>query len=549
MSKAEKERPTSHVKALEPGTLIVSILMAAFSAAVCMQIICKLGITPNTSIIGAVVAMALARVPLSSFRAFRSLERQNLVQTMTSAGGFGAANCVLLSVGILYLMGYRNLVVPMAIGSFAGMLVDMFFVWRVYDTPLFPASAPWPPGVATAQAIVAGDEGGKKARRLLEGIAAGAVGSYFKLPMAGVGIVFIANIFAMGALGAGLVIRGYSVKLLSMDLGKTYIPHGIMIGAGIVSLIQAANIIIKGYRKGRPVELPAVSGSTDPGSPSADGAHKTTSDEDVPTTVPAKEIPKAMWQSGLLFLVGAAVLAVVSGILTSMTASQILTWTVWATFSALVSTILVGMCAMHSGWFPGFAITVIFLTLGVFMKLPAVPLALLTGYVTSTGPCLADLGYDLKSGWLLRGKGRDPAYEVDGRRQQFISELVGAVVATAVVLLFMDMHFKLDLLPPVSRVFAATVKAGASPAIIRELVLWAIPGAILQAVGGTGRALGILFATGLLINNPIYGIGVLVAIVVRLIIGTEPMEVREAGLIAGDGIYGFVSALIKTFAG
>jgi uncharacterized oligopeptide transporter (OPT) family protein len=36
-------------------------------------------------------------------------------------------------------------------------------------------------------------------------------------------------------------------------------------------------------------------------------------------------------------------------------------------------------------------------------------------------------------------------------------------------------------------------------------------------------------------------------IVARLIIGTEPMEVREAGLIAGDGIYGFVSALIKTF--
>ena len=56
-----------------------------------------------------------------------------------------------------------------------------------------------------------------------------------------------------------------------------------------------------------------------------------------------------------------------------------------------------------------------------------------------------------------------------------------------------------------------------------------------------------LFATGLLINNPIYGIGVLAAVVLRLIIGTEPMEVREAGLIAGDGIYGFVTALIRTF--
>ena len=74
-----------------------------------------------------------------------------------------------------------------------------------------------------------------------------------------------------------------------------------------------------------------------------------------------------------------------------------------------------------------------------------------------------------------------------------------------IVALFMNMHFKLDLLPPVSRVFAATVKAGTGePGIVRQLLLWAIPGAILQAVGGSGRAMGILLATGLLIYNPIY---------------------------------------------
>ncbi|MGE5484838.1 MAG: OPT/YSL family transporter [Ignavibacteriales bacterium] len=524
-----------HVSAFEPGTFIVSVAMAAFSGAICMQIISKLGITPNTSIIGAVVAMAIARVPLKSFQQFRSLDRQNLVQTMTSAGGFGAANCVLLSVGILYLLGYRQLVIPMAIGSAIGMLVDMFLVWRTYDTPLFPAAGPWPPGIATAEAIFAGDEGGKRARRLVEGIVAGVVGSYFSLPMAGIGIVFIANIFAMSALGIGLILRGYSQALVGLDLGKTYIPHGIMIGAGVVSLVQAASIIIKGYGKQSSVTAGESSGKSQ------------AEILDTGATVSAREIPRAFAYSGVLFGLGAVALAVISGILTSMPAGQIAVWIVWATFSALVSTILVGMCAMHSGWFPGFAITVIFLTLGVFMKIPAVPLALLTGYVTSTGPCLADLGYDLKTGWLLRGRGKNPEYELEGRRQQFFSELVGAVVATAVVLVFMEMHFKLDLLPPVSRVFATTIKAGADPKIIRDLVIWAIPGAVLQAIGGSSKAMGILFATGLLIKNPIYGVGVLVAVVARLIIGTEPMEVREAGLIAGDGIYGFVSALLKTF--
>lgn len=546
VSTGDKGAKRSHVSAFEPGTFLVSVVMAALSAAICMQIISKLGITPNTSIIGAVVAMAVARIPLASFKMFRSLERQNLVQTMTSAGGFGAANCVLLSIGILYLMGYRNLVIPMAIGSLVGMFVDMYLVWKTYDTPLFPAGAAWPPGVATAEAIVAGDEGGKRARRLLEGIVAGVIGSYFKLPMAGIGIVFIANIFAMTALGIGLIVRGYSLQLFNYDIGGSYIPHGVMIGAGLVSLIQAGAIISKGYSKRRA----AAASVSEPKEVAADVKPErlqSRTGAEIEPAVSPKVIPVAFLHSAVLFLGGAVLLAVVSGILSSMTAGQIFTWAAWSTVSALVSTILVGMCAMHSGWFPGFAIAVIFLTLGMFMKIPAIPLGLLTGYVASTGPCLADMGYDLKSGWLLRGRGKDPEYEAEGRRQQFFAELIGAVVALIVVLAFVDMHFKLDLLPPVSRVFAATIQAGADPAIVRQLVLWAIPGAVLQMVGGAGRAMGILFATGLLINNPIYGIGVLAAVIVRLIIGTEPMEVREAGLIAGDGIYGFVSAIIRTF--
>lgn len=520
------DKKKKHVRALSPETLILSLLMAALSAIICMQIIGRIGITPNTSIIGAVVAMALARIPVESMKEFRSLERQNLVQTMTSGGGFAAANCGLLAVGIIYLFGEPKLVVPMLIGSTIATLVGMSFVYSVFDSDLYPADNAWPPGVATAQAIVAGDEGGKKARRLIEGIIAGVIGTHFNLPMAGVGIVFIANIFAMASLGIGLILRGYSQQFFGIDLGQTYIPHGFMIGAGLVSLIQAILVIQK--------------------------ESKSKNENKIVQQARERTVGPSQVKSGMilhlgLYLIGAVILAIISGVYTDMKIGTMILWTLWAGISALVAAILVGLAAMHSGWFPGFAITIIFLTFGLFMGFPGVPLALLSGYVASSGPCFADMGYDLKAGWILRGEGKDVEYELEGRKEQLISELIGGIVGMVIVGLFMNMHFKLNLLPPVSGVFATTVKAGAEPGIINQLILWSIPGAILQGLGGSNRSMGVLFATGLLIDNPIYGIGVIIAVIVRLIIGTEPMEIREAGLIAGDGLYGFFSAVVKSF--
>lgn len=515
--------PRHHVKALEPRTLVLSLVVSVLSAIICMQIISRIGITPNTSIIGAIVAMTIARIPLAFLKDFRSLDRQNLVQTMTSGAGFAAANCGLLAVGIIYVFGTPKYILPMLIGSGVATLIGMHFVYNVFDSDLYPATGAWPPGVATAQALIAGDEGGEKARRLLEGVIAGVVGAHFHLPMAGIGIVFIANIFAMSALGIGLVIRGYSGTLIGLDLGKTYIPHGVMIGAGIVSLVQALIIIL---RQGT----------------SAQG-----NNEGPLPTVTHEKTKKAIVFHTILFGIGAIVLALIGGLMAEMSLGKLILWVAWATFSAIVAPILVGLSAMHSGWFPGFAISVIFLSLGLFMGFPGASLALLAGYVASTGPCFADMGYDLKTGWIIRGQGKDIAYELEGRRQQAISEVIGGFVAVVTVFLLMNMHFKLDMLPPVSRVFAATVQAGANPAILRQLLMWSVVGAVIQFIGGAKRAIGILFATGLLIKSPIYGIGVLAAVVCRLIWGTKWMEMREAGLIAGDGIYGFVSAVIRSF--
>jgi uncharacterized oligopeptide transporter (OPT) family protein len=538
------------VKALEFETLFLSLVVSALSAVICMQIISRIGFTPNTSIIAVLLAIAVARLPFKSAQKFRSIDRQNMVQTMASASGFGAANCALLAVGIFYAYGDMSLVIPMLVGSGIAVLMGIHFVASVYDSELFPAAASWPPGVAVAQALYAGDEGGKKARHLIFGVLLGALGSsklfafpslgLNGLPMAGIGIAFIANAFAMIALALGLIVRGYYHHFvgflaplasglgfeLPANLGATYIPQGFMIGAGAISLLQALAIIFKAKS---PTESNAAANCT----------------------VSNTALKKTLTFHIALFAAGAFLLALWGGILAEMELGKFVLWVVWCTFSATVAPILVGLSAMHSGWFPGFAVSIIFLIFGIFMGFPANSLVLLTGYVASTGPCFADMGYDLKTGWIVRGKGTDIAYELDGRRQQMLSQLIGGILAIVITGLLMNMHFRLGLLPPVSKVFATTIKAGLQTDIIPQLAVAAVFGAILQFVGGAGKALGILFATGLLINNPTYGVGLLVALLVRWPLEKkykDELDLYGGGFMAGDGIYGFINAIIRSFA-
>jgi uncharacterized oligopeptide transporter (OPT) family protein len=89
----------------------------------------------------------------------------------------------------------------------------------------------------------------------------------------------------------------------------------------------------------------------------------------------------------------------------------------YAAFAAFIHELLVGIAAMHSGWFPAFAVALITLIIGILIGFPPVALGLLVGFSAATGPAFADMGYDLKAGYILRGFGRSPAFELDGRRQ------------------------------------------------------------------------------------------------------------------------------------
>lgn len=526
-----------HPSSFTPSILIVNILLSFFGAIIGLQIITTLGVTPNTSIIGVLVALIISRIPIDVFLKFRDIHRQNLAQTAISAATFGAANSLLLPISIPFVLGYYHLVWPMLAGATIGMAIDICMLYWLFDSKVFPGKAAWPAGVAAAEAIKAGDKGGKHALLLVWGILAGVIGSFFKIPMSALGITMIANIWAMLMFAIGLLLRGYSQQLLGIDLNALYIPHGFMIGAGLVAGIQIILMFFKHSNK------------ESKGNESNKIAQK---DEEYVYTRDEASVRKGLLSGVVLYLLGGFVLALLGGLYTEMSLGMLTSWIIFSMFACIMAEMIVGLSAMHSGWFPAFATTLIFLILGILIGFSPVALALMVGFIASGGPAFADGGFDFRTGWLLRGLGKNPEFEVRGRREQFISASIGFFVSMLTVALTYDMYFSQSLFPPVAKVFGATIKAGVDPDIVKNLIMWAIPGGILQFIGGAKRQMGIMMATGLLIFSPIAGITVLIGLLIRLLVvklkGEEalgPATVMAAGCIAGDALFGFFNSLVK----
>jgi uncharacterized oligopeptide transporter (OPT) family protein len=502
------------------------------------QLITTLGVNPNTALIGALGGMALGRIPLKAFLQYRSIHMQNLAQSAISAATFGAGNALLLPIGIPFLMGMPELVLPLLLGVFLAMLVDGYLLYRMFDSEAFPAGGAWPPGVAAAEAIRAGDEGGRKLVVLGAGVVVGVLGeALFSIPMSAFGIAFIGNIWALAMFGVGLLVRSYSALLFGGpafasllpggDLMKAYVPQGFMIGAGLVALVQVVILVMK----------------EDKGTASAAAGRS------------SAYVRRTLGLGSGAYLIIAVMLAAFGGLWTGMSPGMLVGFLVYAAFAALAHEIIVGLAAMHAGWFPAFGVAVVTLGVGILLGFPPVALTLLVGFTAATGPAFADMGYDLKAGFMLRGYGADPAFELEGRKQQLFAAMFAFVVGGLMVLLTHKFYFANNLVAPIDRAYVASIKAGASMEVARDLTIWAIPGALVQLLGGSRRQMGILLGTGLLIGGALAGWAVLVGIALRFIWtrSTEgkrqaDMEVFAAGTIAGDAFYSFWDMGSKYFA-
>jgi uncharacterized oligopeptide transporter (OPT) family protein len=410
------------------------------------------------------------------------------------------------------------------------MLLDAFLLYRLFGSAAFPATSAWPMGVASAEAIKAGDRGGRQAWLLLGGVATGAAGTVAGIPMSALGVALIGGAAAMTAFGIGLLARGYSMSVFGFDIGAIYVPHGMMIGAGLVALLQVTLAVVGRRQSGKHGDAGGI----------ADAAHADTQ------RGKPEGAARILRLGGLGYLGIMVFLTLATGVYTGMSPLMLAGFVVFGTFSAFMHELIVGIAAMHSGWFPAFAVALISLLIGIMIGFPPEALVVLAGFSAATGPAFADMGYDLKAGYLLRGERALDAFELEGRRQQWIASLIGFLTAIVVVVAVHRLLLDGGLNAPINATYVAAIEAGISGDVARQLVLWAIPGAVLQILGGSRRQLGVLLATGLLISNPAAGWMVVVGLALRLAIRQrygdglkKELEVFAGGVIAGDALCGF----------
>ena len=135
-----------HPKFFSLASLALITPLCVLGSIVGMQVLVRLGVTTNTALIGALAAMALGRVPIAALARYRDVHVQNLAQSAISAATFGAANSLLLPIGIPFVLGRPDLVPAMLAGATAAMRRDATMLYRMFASAVFPARGAWPPG-------------------------------------------------------------------------------------------------------------------------------------------------------------------------------------------------------------------------------------------------------------------------------------------------------------------------------------------------------------------------------------------------------------------
>lgn len=214
-------------------SLILGILLAVIFGAANAYLGLKVGMTISASIPAAVISMGLIRGVLKK----ESILENNMVQTIGSAGESLAAGAI-FTLPALYIwskewnLGAPSLLTITTIALCGGILGVLFMV------PLRKALIvkehgilPYPEGTACAEVLLAGEEGGDKAKACFTGL---GIGAAYK---------FIADGFKLFPSEIETPIPGYNGAAIGADVLPALLGVGFIIGPKISAYMLGGAVI------------------------------------------------------------------------------------------------------------------------------------------------------------------------------------------------------------------------------------------------------------------------------------------------------------------
>ncbi|MEM9888031.1 MAG: oligopeptide transporter, OPT family [Bacteroidota bacterium] len=221
---ADKKLPETTVRAFILGA-ILSVVLAAANAYLGLFA----GLTVSASIPAAVLSMAILRF----FKDANILEN-NIVQTAASAGESLAAG-VIFTFPALILMGYWSEFnyLETALIALCGGVLGVLFTIPLRSALIVKQNLKFPEGVATAEVLKTGEQGGSSVKYLVWGALVGA------------GIKFIEAGFKLweGVASAATVAGNKVYAFAAINLSPALIAVGYIVGLRVSILVFAGGVI------------------------------------------------------------------------------------------------------------------------------------------------------------------------------------------------------------------------------------------------------------------------------------------------------------------
>ena len=212
--------------------IILGVILAVIFGAANAYVGLKVGMTVSASIPAAVISMAILR---GLFKRGTVLEN-NMVQTIGSSGESLAAGVIFTVPALIFLDVSPSILEIFILSALGGCLGILFMIpLRRYLIVAEHRNLPYPEGTACAQILVAGQEGGAKAKLVFGGV---ALGGLYKFLMKGLGL-WKDEVYLNLKLNADPLVR----TTLGMEVSPILLGVGYIIGLRIAALMFAGAVL------------------------------------------------------------------------------------------------------------------------------------------------------------------------------------------------------------------------------------------------------------------------------------------------------------------